>query len=129
MTHFHHFFFRNRADVGVHQIPAERKPMRRFPSLHCDHEPVGQRSRIHTDDTFFKDKGVETVHMFGQVYDGAENMSGRLNGVQAIFQQEHAAALYVHCASHSLNLALCHSCSIPGIRNAFGVLQEVCKFY
>ncbi|KAM7284788.1 hypothetical protein ISCGN_001882 [Ixodes scapularis] len=60
-----------------------------------------------------RDKGVDATYLCGQGYDGAANMSGRLNGVQAVIQREHPAALYMHCASHSLNLALCCSCSVP----------------
>lgn len=51
------------------------------------------------------------------------------SGVQAIIQRDVPAALHVHCASHSLNLALCSSCSVPEIRNAFGAIQEVCSFF
>lgn len=76
-----------------------------------------------------KDTGVNTSYMCGQGYDGAANMSGRFSGVQAVIQRDVPAALYVHCASHSLNLALCSSCSVPEIRNAFGVIQEVCSFF
>ena len=42
----------------------------------------------------------------GQVYDGASNMSGVRNGVQAIFKCEEPQALYVHCLAHSLNLCV-----------------------
>lgn len=75
------------------------------------------------------DTGVNISYMCGQGYDGAANMSGRLNGVQAVIQRDLPAALYLHCASHCLNLALCSSCSVPEIRNAFGVIQEVCSFF
>ncbi|CAN7939947.1 unnamed protein product [Ixodes hexagonus] len=75
-----------------------------------------------------RDKGVDATYLCGQGYDGAANMSGRLNGVQAVIQREHPAALYMHCASHSLNLALCGSCNVPEMRNAFSVVQEVCAF-
>ncbi|KAG0421286.1 hypothetical protein HPB47_002812, partial [Ixodes persulcatus] len=61
--------------------------------------------------TLLKDNGVETVYMCCQGYDGAANMSGCLNGVQAVIQQEHPAALYMHSTSHSLNLELCLTCS------------------
>ena len=39
----------------------------------------------------------------GQAFDGAANMSGVRNGVQA---QEEERALYVHCLAHSLNLCV-----------------------
>ena len=42
----------------------------------------------------------------GQAFDGASNMSGIKNGVQALFKKETDKALYVHCLAHSLNLCL-----------------------
>ena len=42
----------------------------------------------------------------GQAYDGASNMSGRLNGVASQIQKEQPCAHYAHCVAHSLNLCL-----------------------
>ena len=42
----------------------------------------------------------------GQAFDGAANMSGLNNGVQALVKRENSKALYVHCLAHSLNLCL-----------------------
>ena len=42
----------------------------------------------------------------GQAFDGASNMSGVRNGVQALIKQEESRALYVHCLAHSLNLCV-----------------------
>ena len=42
----------------------------------------------------------------GQAFDGASNMSGIRNGVQALLKREEPRALYVHCLAHSLNLAV-----------------------
>ena len=42
----------------------------------------------------------------GQAYDGASNMSGIRNGVQALIKREQSKALYVHCLAHSLNLCV-----------------------
>lgn len=42
----------------------------------------------------------------GQAYDGASNMSGIHNGVQALVKRETIQALYVHCLAHSLNLCV-----------------------
>lgn len=59
------------------------------------------------------------VQCRGQAFDGASNMSGANNGVQALVKRENAKALYVHCLAHSLNLSLkdiTNSCVL--IRNA-----------
>ncbi|KAG9458270.1 hypothetical protein H6P81_002778 [Aristolochia fimbriata] len=42
----------------------------------------------------------------GQGYDGASNMRGEWNGLQALFLQECPYAYYVHCLAHRLQLAL-----------------------
>ena len=42
----------------------------------------------------------------GQAFDGAANMSGVRNGVQALVKPEASQALYVHCLAHNLNLCL-----------------------
>uniref|UniRef100_A0A0A8YZD0 DUF4371 domain-containing protein n=1 Tax=Arundo donax TaxID=35708 RepID=A0A0A8YZD0_ARUDO len=42
----------------------------------------------------------------GQGYDGASNMRGELNGLQALFLKECPYAYYVHCYAHRLQLAL-----------------------
>ena len=46
------------------------------------------------------------VQCRGQAFDGASNMSGANNGVQALIKEENSKALYVHCLAHSLNLCL-----------------------
>ena len=42
----------------------------------------------------------------GQAYDGASNMSGVQNGVQALMKKESDLCLYVYCFAHSLNLCV-----------------------
>jgi len=42
----------------------------------------------------------------GYCFDGASNMSGRLNGVPARLMNQCPYAIYVHCANHSLDLVL-----------------------
>uniref|UniRef100_A0A1X7TUN3 DUF4371 domain-containing protein n=1 Tax=Amphimedon queenslandica TaxID=400682 RepID=A0A1X7TUN3_AMPQE len=38
--------------------------------------------------------------------DGAGNMAGVVNGTAAIISHEYPLALYLHCASHCLNLTI-----------------------
>lgn len=42
----------------------------------------------------------------GQGYDGASNMRGEWNGLQALFLKECPYAYYIHCFAHQLQLAL-----------------------
>ena len=66
--------------------------------------------------------------MVGQGYDGASALSGYLNGAQVHVRKEAPAAIYVHCSSHSLNLVLNSTCSIPEIKNMFPVVKECINF-
>ena len=45
-------------------------------------------------------------NMRGQGYDGASNMRGAWNGLQALFLRDCPYAYYVHCFAHRLQLAL-----------------------
>jgi len=50
--------------------------------------------------------GIDCEFLYGQGYDGASNMSGQFQGVQAHIRVKYPKAIYVHCAVHSLNLAV-----------------------
>jgi len=56
---------------------------------------------------------IDATYMIGQGYDGASSMSGSVLGVQACIRQVCPSAVYVHCASHCLNLTISRSCDIP----------------
>ena len=53
-----------------------------------------------------EDMGLDIQKCRGQTYDGAGNMSGHLHGCRAEIEKVNHQALYVHCASHCLNLVL-----------------------
>ncbi|KAJ4432415.1 hypothetical protein ANN_21034 [Periplaneta americana] len=72
---------------------------------------------------------VDLKYMRGQGYNGASAMSGQFQGAQAFILKECPAALYVHCASHSLNLAISDACCVPEIRNCIGIVGKVCEFF
>ena len=58
-------------------------------------------------------KGVSFDKLVAQTYDGASNMSGCYNGLQAIIKEkvgEHVA--FVHCYAHTLKLVLSDSASV-----------------
>ena len=74
--------------------------------------------------------GINVSKMRGQGYDGAAAMSGKLlNGAQAHTIEIIPTALYVHCAAHSLNLAVSNSCDLPPIRNCMGTIASVYNFF
>ena len=77
---------------------------------------------------FVRNLGLDMTYMVGQGYDGASSMSGKFNGTQAIIRQQFPNAIYVHCASHALNLVISKSCQVQAIRNCQGVISEVANF-
>ena len=48
----------------------------------------------------------DVKNLRGQGYDGASNMKGEFNGLQALFLKDCPYAYYVHCYAHRLQLAL-----------------------
>lgn len=48
----------------------------------------------------------------GQTYDGAANMSGKINGAQAKLREKQPLALYVHCGPHCVNLVTQAACTV-----------------
>jgi hypothetical protein len=51
----------------------------------------------------------------GQGYDGAGSVAGHINGLSAQKLRLNKKALYNHCYSHRLNLAVCDSIGIPQV--------------
>ncbi|XP_024196338.1 zinc finger MYM-type protein 1-like [Rosa chinensis] len=49
---------------------------------------------------------LQVENMRGQGYDGASNMQGEFNGLQALFCEECPYVYYVHCFAHHLQLTL-----------------------
>ena len=49
---------------------------------------------------------LNVQNLRGQGYDGASNMRGEWNGLQALFLKDCPYAYYVHCFAHRLQLAL-----------------------
>ncbi|XP_018494469.1 52 kDa repressor of the inhibitor of the protein kinase-like, partial [Galendromus occidentalis] len=76
-----------------------------------------------------EEEGVDVRNIRGQGYDGCASMKGAGNGVQAEIKAVVPQALYFHCASHCLSLALVHSAEIVPIKLAAGVVKSVCNFF
>ena len=65
----------------------------------------------------------------GQSYDGAGNMAGTIRGTAAIVSAQCPLALYLHCASHALNLAVVKSLEVTSVRNMIAVVDRVLTFF
>lgn len=78
---------------------------------------------------FLRDCDLDLTKLRGQAYDGAGNMSGRTRGAAAIVTSQYPLALYLHCASHCLNLAVVKSLEVSSIRNMMGILGRVFSYF
>ena len=73
--------------------------------------------------------GLDPCNLRGQGYDGGSNMAGKFKGVQARISQHHPLAIYVHCACHSLNLALSDASDLRPIRRALATMKDDIVFF
>ena len=64
----------------------------------------------------------------GQDNDGDGAVAGKVNGFADLFLKENPKALYTHCASHRLTLAICSSCDIVSVTNLISAVKDVTYF-
>lgn len=70
--------------------------------------------------------GLSTSKIRGQSFDGAANMSGRLNGLQAKVRELSKYAFFFHCWAHKLNLVVVEVCeSHTDVSTFFYVVQSL----
>ena len=69
--------------------------------------------------------GLDLSNLCGQAYDGVGNTAGSVNDTAALIAVDYPLALYLHCASHCLNLAVVKSLQITSVRNMLGVVETV----
>ncbi|XP_075037461.1 52 kDa repressor of the inhibitor of the protein kinase-like [Mixophyes fleayi] len=79
--------------------------------------------------TGLKMAGLCLEKLRGQGYDGAGSMAGKVKGAAAIISQQYPKAVYTHCCSHVLNLAIMAASQIPMVRNMFGLVDRVYIFF
>lgn len=79
--------------------------------------------------TFLEALGLDLSNLHGQAYDGAGNMAGSINGTAAIITAQYLFAIYWHCASHCLKLAVVKSLELTRVRNMMGVVGRVYHFF
>ena len=69
--------------------------------------------------------GLDLTKLRGQAYDRAGNMAGSVRETAALIKAQNPLALYLHCASHLLNLAVVKSLQVTSVRNMMGVVDRV----
>ena len=77
-----------------------------------------------------RDKQLSLDRCRGQGYDGASTMSGVYGGVQKRLLDQQPLAIYVHCATHNLNLVLNDAVSaVREVEACFTTMQELYVFF
>lgn len=72
-------------------------------------------------------KSISIHKCRGQGYDGASAMSGAYSGVQKRILAREPSAIYIHCASHNLNLVLNDACqNVTEVRGYYDTVQKLC---
>ncbi|XP_078431693.1 uncharacterized protein LOC144703387 [Wolffia australiana] len=80
--------------------------------------------------------GLDIKRLRGQAYDGASNMRGEFNGLQALVRSHVPFAFYVHCFTHWLNLVIVavatevHSIAqfFCSVQHIFNICGASCKW-
>ena len=72
--------------------------------------------------------GLNMDRCVGQGYDGAASMSSQTVGASAVVLKKYPLAVYTHCASHSLNLAVVSASKVGTVRSMYGTVREVANF-
>ena len=65
---------------------------------------------------------LDLEHLGGQAYDGAGNVASSVKGMAALICSHYPLAMYLHCSSHCLNLAVVKSLEVTSIRNMMAVV-------
>ena len=73
--------------------------------------------------------GLDLSNLRGQAYNGAGNMAGSVKGTAALIAADYPLAIYLHCASHCLNLAVVSSLQLTSVRNMMGIVGRVYQFF
>ena len=85
---------------------------------HAIAETILDLQKNHLDSKLFR----------GQEYDGASNMAGKVKKAAAIITSKPPLALYFHCASHQLNLAMMKSAELISVKNLMGTCKKLHDF-
>ncbi|KAF0748537.1 zinc finger MYM-type protein 1-like, partial [Aphis craccivora] len=68
-------------------------------------------------------------YLVGQAYDGASNMRGAYNGLQALIKEHNSSVLYIWCWAHRLNLIITDAVNnCTDSVKLFGILETIYDF-
>jgi hypothetical protein len=94
----------------------------------CDTGMTGLALAKNIEDTL-EEVGLPLENCRGQGYDGASAMSSVRKGVSGNILKKNPKALYMHCASHQLNLCVAKACELVSVRNMVDHAKLVASFF
>ena len=96
--------------------------------VHCSRGLLGEA--ISTDILAWLDtKGLDIQFCRSKRFDGAGNMAGKIKGFASRIQSCYPIAIYGHCGSHLLNVAIASSCSIQEVCSMLEHFREKTQFF
>jgi len=75
------------------------------------------------------DLGLDIMNCRGQGYDGAGSVAGYKNGASAHILRINRKAIYTHCFSHRLSLAVTKGFNITSVNNMIETVQKISYFF
>ena len=96
--------------------------------VNCDEGLTGEALAKNIEDTL-KEVGLPLANCRGQGYDGASAMSSMRKGVSGRILANNPKAIYVHCTSHHLNLAVAKACNIPAVSHMLSQAKKLVSFF
>ena len=97
----------------------------------CDTGTTGEALKDKILACLTNDLNLDIMKCRGQCYDGAGNMAGKFSGLASRILQINDLALYTHCASHRLNLAVAAAaaCNFKPINNVMESVRTIAAFF
>eukprot|EP00112_Aurelia_sp_Birch-Aquarium-sp1_P013364 Seg2834.3 transcript_id=Seg2834.3/GoldUCD/mRNA.D3Y31 product="52 kDa repressor of the inhibitor of the protein kinase" protein_id=Seg2834.3/GoldUCD/D3Y31 len=96
--------------------------------IHCDAGTSGE-ALANEILSHVRDLGLDMDNCRGQGYDGSGNIAGKNKGTARRIRNVYPKAVYVHCASHRLNLAVAGACDLQIVRNMMSSVRVVSDFF
>ena len=96
--------------------------------LECEHGTTGASIATLIENAC-QSLGLDLSMCRGQGYDGAGNMAGIIQGAAARIFGKYPKALYIHCASHKLNLCIARSCQLTSVTNMMDMVTCLANFF
>lgn len=114
--------------ICIRYVGEDLDPREEFVGLYETNSTTGESiGKVATDVMLRLNLPISQLR--GQTYDGAANMSGKVQGVQALLRREQPLAPYIHCGPHCINLVAQMTISASSVvRNSLDAVSELGSF-